>query len=318
VTLSAWRPTEVEGVSERIAGVVLVDVERPGTTTEFRNLSAAELIEQAIRRDEGRLADSGALAVETGAHTGRSPRDKFVVRHGAMADEIWWGDVNQPMTPEAFATLHADILDYLARVDRFRVDLSVGADPAFNLGVRLITESAWSALFASNLLLPGTGAANDAEAWTILHAPRFQADPARHSTRTSTAIAIDFEWRRVLIAGTRYAGEIKKAMFTVLQGTLPAFDIATMHCSANEGRGGDTALFFGLSGTGKTTLSMDASRRLVGDDEHGWSERGIFNFEGGWYAKTIHLSATAEPEIFRASQQFGSVLENVVLDAKTR
>jgi phosphoenolpyruvate carboxykinase (ATP) len=305
-------------VSERIAGVVLVDVERPGTTTEFRNLSAAELIEQAIRRDEGRLADSGALAVETGAHTGRSPRDKFVVRHGTLADEIWWGDVNQPMAPESFATLHADILDYLARVDRFRVDLSVGADPEFNLGVRLITESAWSGLFASNLLLPGSGATNDAEAWTILHAPWFQADPARHDTRTSTAIAIDFEWRRVLIAGTRYAGEIKKAMFTVLQGTLPAFGIATMHCSANEGRGGDTALFFGLSGTGKTTLSMDASRRLVGDDEHGWSERGIFNFEGGSYAKTIHLSAMAEPEIFRASQQFGSVLENVALDAKTR
>ena len=286
---------------------------------DHRDLAPGVLVEHAIRRGEGQLADSGALVVETGVHTGRSPEDKFVVRHGELADEIWWGSVNQPMSPDAFARFHADIVDHLAGKDRYLMDLSAGADPEFNLPVRLVTDSAWSALFARNLFLPGRGeGGDDAGGWTVLHAPNLQADPGRHETASATGIAIDFEWRRVLIAGTQYAGEIKKAIFTVMQGSLPQHGVATMHCSANEGPDGSTALFFGLSGTGKTTLSTDPQRRLIGDDEHGWSDRGIFNFENGSYAKTIGLSAEAEPDIFRAAQQFGAVLENVVLDPNTR
>jgi phosphoenolpyruvate carboxykinase (ATP) len=286
---------------------------------ERHNLSPAALMEHALRHDEARLSDRGALVVETGIHTGRSPRDKFVVRDGPLTGEIWWGAVNQPMAPEAFAALHADLLEHLSRVDRYRMDLAVGADPQFQFPVRLLTESAWSALFARNLFLRLGGAQMRAgERWAILHAPRFEADPERHGTGTGTAIAIDFEWRRILIAGTEYAGEIKKSVFTIMQGLLPMEGVATMHCSANEGAAGDTALFFGLSGTGKTTLSTEPHRRLIGDDEHGWTERGIFNFEGGSYAKTIGLSPTAEPEIYRAAQAFGAVLENVVLDPETR
>jgi phosphoenolpyruvate carboxykinase (ATP) len=286
---------------------------------DHRDLAPALLIEHALRDGEGRLADSGALVVETGVHTGRSPQDKFVVRHGDLADEIWWGSVNRPMSPDAFARFHADVVDHLSGRDRYLMDLSAGADPEFNLPVRVVTDSAWSALFARNLFLPGQGNEGaGGEGWTILHAPELQADPDRHETASATGIAIDFEWRRVVIAGTQYAGEIKKAIFTVMQGLLPRQGVATMHCSANEGRDGSTALFFGLSGTGKTTLSTDPQRRLIGDDEHGWTDRGIFNFENGSYAKTIGLSAEAEPEIFRAAQRFGSVLENVVLDPETR
>ncbi|MDQ3226573.1 MAG: phosphoenolpyruvate carboxykinase (ATP) [Chloroflexota bacterium] len=300
--------TEMLGAGARSAG-----------TTEYRNLAPAELIEHAIRRGEGELADSGALVVATGAQTGRSPQDKFIVRHGSLAGEIWWGGINRPMPADAFALLHADIFNHLAASDGYRMDLSAGADPDHNLPVRVMTENAWAALFSRNLFLPASiYAPDDVSGWTVLHAPTFPADPARHQTRSETAIAIDFEWRRILIAGTQYAGEIKKAVFTVLQGLLPGQSIAPMHCSANEGADGETALFFGLSGTGKTTLSTDRARRLIGDDEHGWSERGIFNFEGGSYAKTIGLAADTEPEIFRAAQQFGSVLENVVLDPDTR
>lgn len=292
---------------------------RWGAGVEYHNLSAVELIEHAIRRGEGEFSDTGALVVQTGIHTGRSPRDKYVVQHGPLADEIWWGDVNRPMSPDAFSLLHADIVAYLAGGDRYRQDLSAGASPAFNLPVRLVSESDWSTLFAHNLFLPpDPGAAGEFTGWTIFHAPRFEADPARHGTSSSTAIAIDFEWRRVLICGTRYAGEIKKAIFTVMQGILPGQGIATMHCSANEGTHGDSALFFGLSGTGKTTLSTDPKRRLIGDDEHGWSEIGIFNFEGGSYAKTIDLSAEREPEICQAARRFGAVLENVVLERESR
>jgi phosphoenolpyruvate carboxykinase (ATP) len=291
---------------------------RRTVSADYRDLPSVVLIEHAIRRGEGRLADSGALVVETGSHTGRSPDDKFVVRQGELADEIWWGSVNQPMSPDAFARFHADVVDYLAGKDRYVMDLSAGADPEFNLPVHLVTDSAWSALFARNLFLPARGDGTASEGWTVLHAPRLQADPGRHETASVTGIAIDFEWRRVLVAGTQYAGEIKKAIFTVMQGSLPRHGVATMHCSANEGRDGSTALFFGLSGTGKTTLSTDPQRRLIGDDEHGWTERGIFNFENGSYAKTIGLSVEAEPEIFHAAQRFGSVLENVILDPNTR
>jgi phosphoenolpyruvate carboxykinase (ATP) len=318
---------------ERRGGVLIVDeaerralvADRPTSVArsrrgaDYEDLASAALIEQAVRRDEGRLADKGALVVETGVHTGRSPQDKFIVNHGDFADDICWGDVNQTMSSDAFTVLHADLLEHLSRCDRFRMHLSAGADAAFNLPIRLITESAWSALFARNLLLPALP--NDDRSlagWTILHAPSFEADPARHGVRSATVIALDFEWRRILIAGTRYAGEIKKSVFSVMLGLLPGLDVAPMHCSANEGADGRAALFFGLSGTGKTTLATDPRRRLIGDDEIGWSERGIFNIEGGSYAKTIGLSADAEPEIYRAAQQFGAVLENVVLDPQTR
>jgi phosphoenolpyruvate carboxykinase (ATP) len=286
---------------------------------DFRNLAPAALIERALRGNDSRLTATGALSVTTGAYTGRSPDDKFVVRHGPLDSEICWGDVNHEMLPEAFDRLHADTVAHLAQTDRYHMDLSAGADPEFSLPIRLVTESAWSALFAANLFLPGsqTGA-NAAAAWTILHAPRFEANPLRHGTTSQVAVAIDFATRCVVIVGSRYAGEIKKSIFTVLQALLPQRGIATMHCSANAGPDGDPALFFGLSGTGKTTLSIQPDRRLIGDDEHGWSDRGIFNFEGGSYAKTINLSAEAEPEIYRAAQQFGSVLENVVLDPETR
>jgi phosphoenolpyruvate carboxykinase (ATP) len=302
----------------RTGGLPVKRESRRTASADQRNPAPSVLVEHTLRGQEGRLADGGALVVQTGVHTGRSPDDKFVVRHGELAEEIWWGSVNQPMAADAFARLHADVVDYLAGKNRYLMDLSAGADPEFNLPVRLITESAWSALFARNLFLPGRGDDAAGGGWTVLHAPRLQADPDRHQTASVTGIAIDFEWRRVLIAGTQYAGEIKKAIFTVMQGTLPRQGVATMHCSANEGRDGRTALFFGLSGTGKTTLSTDPERRLIGDDEHGWSERGIFNFENGSYAKTIGLSAEAEPDIFRAAQRFGSVLENVVLDPDTR
>jgi phosphoenolpyruvate carboxykinase (ATP) len=310
----------IEGADDELhtGGLAVKRASRRAARPDHLDLASSLLIEHAIRHGEGRLADAGALVVETGVHTGRSPQDKFIVRHGELAGEIWWGSVNQPMSPDAFARLHADVVDYLAGKDRYLMDLSAGADPEFNLPVRLITESAWSALFARNLFLPGHEDAAAGAGWTVFHAPRLQADPDRHGTASVTGIAIDFEWRRVLIAGTQYAGEIKKAIFTVMQGSLPRHGVATMHCSANEGRDGRTALFFGLSGTGKTTLSTDPQRRLIGDDEHGWSERGIFNFENGSYAKTIGLSAAAEPDIFRAAQRFGSVLENVVLDPDTR
>lgn len=290
-----------------------------GSGFEYRNLCRAELVEHAIRRSEGLLSEEGALAVDTGRFTGRSPQDKFIVRQGPLEDEISWGSVNQPMATEKFARLEADIIDHLGRCDHYRVDLSAIADLEYSLPVRFESESAWSALFALNLFLPPREQASQGEdGWTILHAPSFEAMPDRHGTASSTVVAIDFEGRRVLIAGTKYAGEIKKSIFTVLQGILPGHNIATMHCAANEGANRETALFFGLSGTGKTTLSTDKERRLIGDDEHGWSERGIFNFEGGCYAKTIGLSERSEPEIYRACRRFGTVLENVVLEPESR
>jgi phosphoenolpyruvate carboxykinase (ATP) len=283
----------------------------------YRDLPPAELIEHAIANRDGVLTDSGALAVTTGEHTGRSPRDKYVVRHGAIADEIWWGDVNQPMSVDAFALLRADMRTHLAQHDAFHSSLSVGADPAHMLAVRLNSESAWATLFAHNLFLPARGNEQGDE-WTIWHAPTMAASPDRHGTQSSTVIAISFEEKCVLIAGTQYAGEVKKSMFTVMNGWLPSRGVFPMHCSAIEDHHGNTALFFGLSGTGKTTLSTGAGYRLIGDDEHGWTDAGIFNFEGGSYAKTIGLSAASEPEIHRAALQFGTVLENVIVDLATR
>jgi phosphoenolpyruvate carboxykinase (ATP) len=285
-------------------------------------LPAASLYEHAIRRGEARLAATGPLVVETGEHTGRSPRDKFVVEEPATAD-IWWGEVNHPLAPDRFRELHDDLASHLGDRELFVQDLYAGADPDYRLRVRVVSETAWAALFARNLFIvptPAELASDHAREpdFTVLHAPSFEAEPAQHGTRSETAIAVSFSQGLILIAGTGYAGEIKKSIFGVLQYLLPKRDIATMHCSANVGRGGDTALFFGLSGTGKTTLSTDSTRTLIGDDEHGWSDRGIFNFEGGSYAKAIHLSPEAEPDIYRAVLRFGTVLENVVLDPDTR
>lgn len=285
--------------------------------TDFAYPSAPSLYELALDRREGVLAETGPFVVETGIHTGRSARDKFVVDDAATHDSVWWGSVNQPMPPDHFAALERDVLDHLDRADTVTIDLRAGADFRYSMPVRLTTEHAWAALFARNLFLRPSAEASLAP-FRILHAPTFEADPARHGTRISTVIAISLSTRTVVIAGTHYAGEIKKSIFSVLQYVLPEMGVATMHCAANMGPKGDVALFFGLSGTGKTTLSTDPGRILIGDDEHGWSDSGVFNFEGGCYAKVINLSAKAEPGIWDASHRFGTVLENVVLDSETR
>ncbi|TQF81126.1 phosphoenolpyruvate carboxykinase (ATP) [Elioraea sp. Yellowstone] len=283
------------------------------------NLSAPALIELAVARGEGRLAASGALVVNTGQHTGRSARDKFVVEEPCARDEIDWGAVNQPLAPERFAVLRGRVAAHLGARPLFVQDLFAGADPAHRLRVRVITTGAWHALFARNMFIRPAARerAGFVPDWTILHAPEFRADPAIDGTRSDCAIALSFERREVVICGTGYAGEIKKSIFTVMNHVLPARGVLPMHCSANVGEAGDVALFFGLSGTGKTTLSSDPARRLVGDDEHGWAEGGTFNVEGGCYAKVIRLDPEAEPQIWAATHRFGTVLENVVMDEAT-
>ena len=286
------------------------------------NLPPALLYEHALRRGEGLLAATGPLVVATGEHTGRSPRDKFVVQEPATAD-VWWGEVNRPLPPAGFDELHRQVVSHLGDRELFVQDLYACADPDYRLRVRVVSETAWSALFARNLFIVPTAEERVADRgrapdFTVLHAPGLEADPASQGTRSETAIVVNLARGLVLIAGTGYAGEIKKAIFSVLQYLLPKRGVATMHCSANVGPEGDAAIFFGLSGTGKTTLSTDPTRTLIGDDEHGWSDQGVFNFEGGSYAKAIHLSPVAEPDIHRAVLRFGTVLENVVLDPESR
>ncbi|WP_182086667.1 phosphoenolpyruvate carboxykinase [Aureimonas sp. ME7] len=279
------------------------------------NLGEGELVETAIRRGEAKLTSHGALLVTTGQHTGRSPKDKFVVRDETTEDRIWW-DNNKPMSREAFERLYADFQAHAQGRDLFVQDLVGGADKANAIRARVVTEFAWHSLFIRNLLIRPSREelASFVPELTIIDLPSFRADPERHGCRTETVIACDFSRNIILIGGTTYAGEMKKSVFTVLNYRLPETGVMPMHCSANVGAAGDAAVFFGLSGTGKTTLSADPSRTLVGDDEHGWGENGIFNFEGGCYAKTIRLSAEAEPEIFATTRMFGTVLENVVLD----
>ncbi|MBY0520162.1 MAG: phosphoenolpyruvate carboxykinase [Sphingomonas sp.] len=285
------------------------------------NLITAPLVEQAIARGEGRLAAEGPLVVATGQHTGRSAQDKFIVRDAETENSVWWGKTNKAMTPEHFAALKTDFLAELAQRDTLFVqDLFGGSQPEHRVRVRVINELAWHNLFIRTLLvrpdaseLPGF----DPE-YTIIDLPSFRADPARHGCRSETVIAVNFTEKLILIGGTAYAGEMKKSVFGLLNYLLPVDGIMPMHCSANIGPKGDTAVFFGLSGTGKTTLSADASRTLIGDDEHGWSDTAVFNFEGGCYAKMINLSAEAEPEIYATSKRFGTVLENVVMDPDTR
>ncbi len=294
--------------------------EIPGARAKW-NLSPAALYEEAIRRGEGLMAAEGPLVCRTGEHTGRSPKDKFLVREPASEKDIAWGPVNRAMDPADFDKLHRDMIASLQRSEVYVQDCYAGADPEYRLPIRVITEYAWHSLFARNLLIVDPkDDSSDASSpgFTIIDSPSFKADPSRHATRSEAVIALNFGKRLVLIAGTSYAGEIKKSVFTILNGRLPLEGVLSMHCSANIGREGDAALFFGLSGTGKTTLSSDPDRRLIGDDEHGWSDRGIFNFEGGCYAKTIRLSADAEPQIYATTRRFGTVLENVAVDPLTR
>jgi len=284
------------------------------------NLTAPHLYEQAILRGEGKLSAGGALVVLTGVHTGRSAQDKFIVREPENEANIWWGKVNKDIDPASYAGLRNRMLAYLQGRDLYVQDCWAGADPRYRLGVRVITEAAWHNLFAQNMFITPTRAERDAfeHQFTIIQAPGFEADPAIDGTRTGTFIVVNFAEKTVLIGGTSYAGEIKKSVFSVLNYLLPASNVLPMHCSVNVGTGGDSAVFFGLSGTGKTTLSADPNRRLVGDDEHGWSDNGLFNFEGGCYAKVIRLSAEAEPEIYATTSRFGTVLENVVVDDTAR
>jgi phosphoenolpyruvate carboxykinase (ATP) len=292
----------------------------PRGTTHW-NLTAPALVEAAVRRAEGHIAAMGPFAAVTSPHTGRSPKDKFVVKSGASAADVEWGSVNQPMDQQRFDLLLGDVQASLSTHPDLHVqDLFTGADPAHRLRVRYVTPNAWHALFVRNMFIRPELSELPAfeENFTVLHAPEFQADPARHGTRTGTFIVLHLDRRMILIGGTRYAGELKKSMFTVMNYLMPKAGVLSMHCSANIGPAGDTALFFGLSGTGKTTLSADPDRSLIGDDEHGWSDEGVFNFEGGCYAKVINLSPDAEPDIYRTTQMFGTVLENVVLDHNTR
>jgi len=277
---------------------------------------APVLVARSLQGGESELTVDGALSVRTGAFTGRSPRDKFIVRDALTENTVWW-DNSGAMTPAQFDVLLDDAVAALGGHGLFRQDLLAGADPRHQYGVTVLTPSAWHALFIRNLLIrPGEmveAGANPTEV-TIVHAPHFRADPARHGSRSETVIALDMSRNVVVIAGTSYAGEIKKSVFSLFNFHAPRQGVLPMHCSANLGENGEAALFFGLSGTGKTTLSNDPNRPLIGDDEHGWSEDGVFNLEGGCYAKTVKLSASAEPEIFAATKRFGTVLENVVID----
>ncbi len=285
------------------------------------NLIAPELFKAAARRDEGEFAEMGPFVAVTTPHTGRSPNDKFVVKEPASEKDVDWGKINQPISGEKYRLLLGDVRRYLNdSPELFVEDLYCGADHAYRLSVRYVSPNAWHMAFARNMFIrpEQTDLPTFDPNFTVLHAPEFQADPTRHGTRSTTFIVLNLAERTILIGGTRYAGELKKSMFTVMNYLLAKQGVLSMHCSANIGKEGDTALFFGLSGTGKTTLSADPNRGLIGDDEHGWSAEGIFNFEGGCYAKVINLSPESEPDIYRTTQMFGTVLENVVLDPATK
>jgi phosphoenolpyruvate carboxykinase (ATP) len=285
----------------------------------YANLSAAELIEHAIRKGEGALGSDGQLIVDTRPHTGRSPKDKFFVTEPSSREHIDWGDTNAAIEPATFDRLFDRVAGYLREREIYSLDCYVGADERYRVPVRVVTQFAWHSLFARHLFItPAATVADFEPEFTVVDAALFEADPALDGVRSSTFILVNFARRIILIGGTRYAGEIKKSVFTVMNYLLPLRDTLPMHCSANVGPAGDVAIFFGLSGTGKTTLSADSRRSLIGDDEHGWSADGVFNFEGGCYAKVIRLSAKAEPEIWDASHRFSTVIENVVYDETSR
>ncbi len=293
-----------------------------GSGTVYWNLPAAQLYEHAVARGEAVIAAGGPLVARTGEHTGRSPDDKFVVEAGEAAGEVWWGKVNRPIERERFEALRARIQAHWTGRDLYVFDGYAGAEPAYRMPVRVITELAWHNLFARNVFLRETAGERllaFEPRFTVFSAPSFEAEPERDGTRSGTFILVDLEQHQILIGGTQYAGEIKKSIFSVMNYYLPRQGVLSMHCSANYGKDrDDVALFFGLSGTGKTTLSADPGRTLVGDDEHGWSDQGVFNIEGGCYAKVIRLSPEGEAEIWATTRRFGTVLENVVLDPETR
>jgi phosphoenolpyruvate carboxykinase (ATP) len=299
-----------------------LDAQGIATSAEiFWNLTTAPLVEHAVRRGEGRLTKDGALLVDTGRFTGRSVKDKFVVRDATTEDTINWGAINQPMTPEHWANLKADFL--LAVKDQkelYVADLFGGSQPEYRVNVRVINQMAWHNLFVRTLLVrpKAEELADFKPEYTIVNLPSFKADPARHGSCSDTVIAVNLTEKMILIGNTEYSGEMKKGVFGLLNFLLPAEGVMPMHCSANIGADGKSAIFFGLSGTGKTTLSADASRTLIGDDEHGWSDTAVFNFEGGCYAKMINLSAEGEPEIYATTKMFGTILENVTMNEETR
>ncbi len=307
-----------------LTGSLSYSLDRQGISTPaviHANLGTAPLVEHALRNGEGILAADGPLVVETGKHTGRSAKDKFIVRDAETENTVWWGKTNASMTPEHFAALKADFLAALGLKDTLYVaDLFGGSQSENRVAVRVVNELAWHNLFVRTLLVRPSEAelTSFVPEYTIIDLPSFRADPARHGCRSETVVAVNFTEKLILIGGTAYAGEMKKSVFGILNYLLPVKGIMPMHCSANVGADGKTAVFFGLSGTGKTTLSADASRTLIGDDEHGWSDTAVFNFEGGCYAKMIRLSPEAEPEIFATTKRFGTILENVVIDPETR
>ena len=279
------------------------------------------LYEEVIRRDEGLLAHLGAIVVRTGHHTGRSPDDKFIVHEPSTADHIWWGKVNKGFEEQRFHSLYQRLLAYVQGRDLFVQDCFAGADPEYQIPIRIITEEAWQSLFARNMFIQMKDRSKLDEhrpLFRVLAFPHFHAVPEIDGTRSQAFVIVHFGERTIMIGGTSYGGEIKKSIFTILNYLLPRLEVLSMHCSANVGSRGDVAIFFGLSGTGKTSLSADPERRLIGDDEHGWSDRGIFNFEGGCYAKVIRLSPEAEPDIFECTRRFGTILENVAIDPDSR
>ncbi len=287
----------------------------------YRNASTPQLYEEIVRRQEGNIAHLGPVVVRTGHHVGRSPNDKFIIEEPSSLDKIWWGSVNKGMKEERFMHLFYRLQAYLQNKDVFIQDCYAGADPEYKVPIRVITETAWHNLFARNMFIQ-TKSPEEAQGhkpmFTVITVPRFHALPELDGTSSEAFILLHLGKKLVLIGGTSYAGEIKKAVFTIMNYILPQESVLSMHCSANVGEKGDAAIFFGLSGTGKTTLSADPARKLIGDDEHGWSDRGIFNFEGGCYAKVIKLSREAEPEIYECTRKFGTILENVGMDSNSR
>ena len=288
--------------------------------TGIHNAPVAALYETALRVGDALLSQGGPLVVSTGTHTGRSPKDRYIVDHAATHDTVDWNEINQPLDQRIADALYDATLNYLSEHSCYVQDLAAGADPHYQLPIRIVTPSAWHALFAETMFIrPATEQRATAQpSFTILHAPRFQPDPERFGLRSSTFIVVDIERGAILVGGTEYAGEIKKSIFSVMNFLLPSRGILPMHCSCNASTDGEVALFFGLSGTGKTTLSADPDRVLIGDDEHGWSDDGVFNFEGGCYAKVIDLREESEPEIYATTHMFGTIMENVVLDPASR
>lgn len=288
--------------------------------TIYWNLTSEQLYEEALSRKEGNITNGGALTVDTGKHTGRAPNDRFFVQTEDVKDTLWWHPGNKGISEAHFDNLYKKAVAYAADKDLFVRDAYVGSAQNSRMAIRIVNEMAWHNMFAKNMFIDPKREelANFKPEFTVFYVPGLKADPATDGTASETAILVNFKKKVVLIVGTAYAGESKKCMFTVMNYMLPLKGIMTMHCSANIGEQGDSALFFGLSGTGKTTLSADPKRGLIGDDEHGWDNEGIFNFEGGCYAKVINLSKEAEPQIYATTQRFGTVLENVVFDADTR